>query len=225
MLKALFFDLDGTLCHFQGNFKKIFIDCCSPIFNSHSHTYDLILNHWNEFLSQEGSLTAGIALKKICSELGISLPANYLEIAAHFCQTYANHITPILGVNDMIKTLSERYKLALISNGPMDMQCAAIKSLGIGNFFNTILISGDPAVLFRKPNPLIFQIALDRTETKSCEALMIGDNLKVDIEGAENLGLNTLFIGKNKDPRIRSIEDLPYLMNILETDFNHSIKD
>lgn len=220
MLKAIFFDLDGTLCRFQGDFKEIFIDCCSSIFPSDSFSYDLILDHWNNLLSKEGQLTAGTALQKICSELNIPLPANYLEIATLFCQTYANHIAPVFGVKDMIKTLAERYKLVLISNGPMDMQNTAIEALGIGNFFDYILISGDPSVLYRKPNPLIFQMALDRTGTQSKEALMLGDNLKVDIEGAENLGLNTLFIGKNKDSRIRSTENLLSLINILEQDFN-----
>lgn len=220
MLKAIFFDLDGTLCRFQGDFKKIFIDCCSPIFASHSFSYDLILDHWNKLLSKEGELTAGTALQKICSELDIPLPANYLEKAALFCQMYANHIAPILGVKEMLKTLSGRYKLVLISNGPMDMQNAAIEALGIGNYFDSILISGDPTVLYRKPNPLIFQIALDRSRTQSKEVLMIGDNLKVDIEGAENLGLNTLFIGKNNDSRTRSTENILSLINILEQEFN-----
>lgn len=53
----------------------------------------------------------------------------------------------------MIKTLAERYKLVLISNGPMDMQNTAIEALGIRNFFDYILISGDASVLYRKPNP------------------------------------------------------------------------
>lgn len=220
MLKTLFFDLDGTLCRFQGNFKEIFIECCSPIFTPYSLSYDLILEHWNKLLSQEGQLTAGTALQKICSLLNLPQPRNYLEIAAQFCQKYANNISPILGVKEMIKALSQRYKLVLISNGPMDMQNATIDTLGISRFFTSILISGDPSVLYRKPNPLIFQIALDRTETHCQEALMIGDNLKVDIEGAHNLGLNTLFIGKNTDPHIRSTENILSLINILEQDFN-----
>ncbi len=220
MLKAIFFDLDGTLCRFQGNFKEIFINCCSPIFDSYSFSYDHILDLWNNLLSKEGQLTAGSTIQKICSELDIPLPKNYLETAALFCETYASHVAPIPGVNDMIKTLTERYKLVLISNGPEDMQKAAIESLGITNFFDYILISGDPSVTYRKPNPLIFQMALDKTGTKNKETLMLGDNLKVDIEGATNLGLNTLFIGKNNDVKIKSTENILSLIDILEKDYN-----
>jgi putative hydrolase of the HAD superfamily len=214
-MKAIFFDLDGTLCRFQGDFKKIFIDCLSPIFNSYSFSQELILELWNKHLSKEGQLTSADILRKICYELDIPLPASYLEITSLFCQTYANHIMPIQGVQDMLKTLSERYKLVLISNGPADMQNSAIDAIDIRKYFDFILISGDPTVIYRKPNPLIFQLALDKTGALSNEALMVGDNLKIDIEGAENLGLNTLFIGKNIDPRIKSTESVLSLMNLL----------
>jgi putative hydrolase of the HAD superfamily len=224
MLKAIFFDLDGTLCRFQGNFKEIFIQCCSPIFEPHkSLTYDVILDHWNKTLSKEGELSASIALQKVCSELMIPLPANYPEIADLFCQTYASYIAPIQGIKEMLKALSDQYKLAIISNGPTDMQNAAIDTLGIRSYFETILISGDPKIQYRKPNPLIFQLALDRTKTRSEETLMIGDNIKVDIEGAKDIGLHTLFIGKNEDANVKTIDNILYLRDILERDFGHSM--
>lgn len=220
MLKAIFFDLDGTLCRFHGNFKEIFTRCCSSIFQTHSSlTYDVILNVWNNVLGKEGTLTTSSALQKVCFELNIALSVDYEEPANLLCQTYANHIALINNVNELLQSLSKNYKLVLITNGPVDMQNAVINSLGIRGYFEAILISGDPCIRCRKPNSTIFQLALEATKTCNKEVLMVGDNLKVDIEGAKNLGLHTLFVGKTDDTQIKSIEDINLLLDILKRDF------
>lgn len=220
MLKAIFFDLDGTLCHFHGDFKEIFTNCCSVVFQEYPDlTYDSILSLWNKILSNEGALTASSALKKLCSDLDVCLPDNHPEIAKLLCHTYAKYISPINGTHKLLESLSKNYKLALITNGPMDMQNATIDALDIRNFFEIILISGDPRVGYRKPNPLIFQLALEMTQTQSEDALMVGDNLKTDIFGSQNLGLHTLFVGKPSEIGVKSVDCTLSLSDILERDF------
>lgn len=220
MLKAIFFDLDGTLCHFHGDFNKIFIYCCSAIFQKYPDlTYESILSFWNKILSNEGALTASCALKELCIDLSVCLPDNHHEIARLLCHTYVKHISPVNGIHTLLESLSKNYKLALITNGPLDMQNATIDALNIRNFFDVILISGDPHVRYRKPNPLIFQLALEMTQTRSEEALMVGDNLKADIFGSQNLGLHTLFIGETSEVDVRSVDCILSLTSILERDF------
>src|SRR5207253_374211 len=153
---------------------------------------------------------------KLCTDLSISLPENYPEIARRLCHTYANYISLFNGVHKLLESLSKNYKLALITNGPMDMQNATIDALGIRSFFDVILISGDPHIRFRKPNPLIFQLALEMIQTQRENALMVGDNLKVDIFSSQNLGLHTLFIGKTSEVGIKSIDCILSLTEILE---------
>ena len=43
-----------------------------------------------------------------------------------------------------------------------------------------------------KPEPHLFEIALQRCGVAPCEAVMIGDNPETDIAGAERLGLATV---------------------------------
>lgn len=213
MLKAIFFDLDGTLCHFQGNFKEVFIDSCSSIFQNCDA--DAALNLWSNIISKEGILTACIALEKMCAQLGLIPPGNCREVAKQFCHTYANLILPVAGAKELLQSLSRNYQLVLVTNGPMDMQNAAIDALAIRSYFDSILISGDPDVQFRKPNPLIFQMALNKTRACCNEALMIGDNIKADIEGAKNIGLRALLVGKTDDPNVECIETIQEIESML----------
>lgn len=214
MLKAIFFDLDGTLCRFHGDFKEIFSRACEGICAFDS--YDEIAALWSQLLSQEGALTAASALAKIGQELHVG-EAPYPAMAQLLCESYAQYIAPFEGSKELLATLAQTYQLGLITNGPLDMQNAAIDSLGIRDFFKTIIISGDPSVGFRKPNPLIFQMALQRVGVEGSDALMIGDNVKVDIEGAKSAGLHTLFVGPTNDGSVNP-RDLRSLLDKITMD-------
>ena len=45
---------------------------------------------------------------------------------------------------------------------------------------------------FKKPDPRIFEFALDKAKARATESLMIGDDLEADILGAKNYGLEAL---------------------------------
>ena len=47
----------------------------------------------------------------------------------------------------------------------------------------------------KKPNPKIFNFALDIAKAKSSESIMIGDSLEADIEGAHKIGMDTIHFG------------------------------
>src|ERR1700730_14851891 len=56
----------------------------------------------------------------------------------------------------VLSELKEHYKLALITNGAIDIQRDKINGSNLGGFFDPIIISGE--VGFGKPNPKLFQI-------------------------------------------------------------------
>lgn len=45
----------------------------------------------------------------------------------------------------------------------------------------------------KKPNPRIFNFALDSANANPDESVMIGDSLEADIEGAHNIGMETIY--------------------------------
>ena len=52
---------------------------------------------------------------------------------------------------------------------------------------------------FMKPHPSIFERALDQAGVPAAEAMMIGDSLQADIEGAVALGMRGLLLRRSGD--------------------------
>ena len=72
---------------------------------------------------------------------------------------------------------------------------------------------------YLKPNPKIFEVAMDRIDAGVAECLMIGDNLDTDIAGAKNAGMDFYFFNpENKESEIKEgaqITQLKQLMDLL----------
>ena len=53
----------------------------------------------------------------------------------------------------------------------------------------------------KKPNPIIFELALHTARTVPKRSLMIGDSLEADIQGALNAGMHALHFNSDNGPR------------------------
>ena len=90
-----------------------------------------------------------------------------------------------------IKTLDYlkiKYNLYIITNGFRDVQNQKMKSSKINKYFKKIYDSESVGV--KKPNPDIFNFAIEDSNSLKSESLMVGDSYEADIEGALNVGLN-----------------------------------
>lgn len=80
--------------------------------------------------------------------------------------------------------------LGMVTNGIGQVQRGRIERLGIGGFFDAIVISGEVGTA--KPGKEIFDIAFEALGiTDPSGVLMIGDNLSSDIKGGANAGVDT----------------------------------
>ncbi|HLG77052.1 MAG TPA: HAD family hydrolase [Ktedonobacteraceae bacterium] len=72
-----------------------------------------------------------------------------------------------------------------------------VRQLGLLDYFEPrhMAISADLGI--RKPNAAIFQYALDALNVAPAEAAMVGDSLRADIAGAQNLQLYTIWKPKS----------------------------
>ena len=79
-------------------------------------------------------------------------------------------------------------------------------------YFKTIITSEDAGV--KKPNPIIFEYALNKTNALRNESIMIGDNWEADIMGAKNAGLDVIYCNFNKDTCSSNIKSVSSLNEI-----------
>jgi len=102
----------------------------------------------------------------------------------------------IKGAVALLDYLAPRYSLHIITNGFRKVQARKLESSNIRHFFETITDS--QAVGVKKPDPRIFEHALQVAKAVRSESLMIGDNFEADILGASKLGLKTICFNYHK---------------------------
>jgi putative hydrolase of the HAD superfamily len=116
------------------------------------------------------------------------------------------HIIP--GTTEMLGRVKESFRLGMLTNfthGPAARKI--LEQLGLGPFFDVILISGELG--FRKPSPLVFQKLADRLEIEKEELIYIGDDLEPDIIGAQNAGIQPIWFTFVRD------HEIPFAAGIL----------
>jgi 2-haloacid dehalogenase len=103
------------------------------------------------------------------------------------------------GARDVLDALDAvpGVSLALVTNGPSEVQRARIDRLGIAHYFDAIAISAEVGTA--KPHPAIFEFALGRLGAPArTTAVMVGDSLTSDIQGGRNAGIATCWYNPHR---------------------------
>ncbi|MCK5129908.1 MAG: HAD family hydrolase [Clostridiales bacterium] len=115
-------------------------------------------------------------------------------------------------VKDTLIELNKKYKLGIISDTYPSIKFVLEKA-GILNFFDTITFSCDLGVL--KPNPRMYQHALDNMNLPAHETLFV-DDLVGNLKGASDCGIQTVLIDikkkQNKQNNILTIHKFSDLL-------------
>ncbi len=84
-----------------------------------------------------------------------------------------------------------RFKLGVISNWDLSME-SVIKRLGVHDRFRVLVCSCKAGVA--KPDPRVFEHALDKAGAAPAQAWYIGDQVEYDIAPAKSLGMKTALV-------------------------------
>ncbi|WP_084735205.1 HAD family hydrolase [Actinophytocola xinjiangensis] len=113
-------------------------------------------------------------------------------------------------------------KLAAVTNASGAHQRTKLERLGIGRFFDTVLIAGELGAA--KPDPVIFHTACSRMDVDPDQTLHVGDLLEADALGARDAGLHGVWLNRSLDDArpatgIAMIETLADLPELLVTEY------
>ena len=141
------------------------------------------------------------------------------ELSAAFQQHRRSNHAPFPDMYDVLTELSRGHSLAMVTNGVPDIQWCKIKALGIEKYFEAIVISGELGI--GKPDPRIFTHTLEQLHSTPDRAVMVGNSLGRDVQGAKNAGIRSIWL-KTDDPEpatavspdheITSLMELPRLL-------------
>lgn len=115
----------------------------------------------------------------------------------------------------VVKYMASKYPLTIISNGFKEVQYYKFEHSGLAKYFTHTLISEEVGI--NKPQPGIFEIALEHNGVTAEEALMIGDSYSSDIAGAKAAGIDQLWIheGETEETATYIVPSLTDIMEIL----------
>ena len=122
-------------------------------------------------------------------------PAEWNDFGLH---RLAENPVLLPGAEKLCYKLSQRYVLALVTNGVAFVQRQRLKSSPLERFFaDRVYISGEMGC--RKPEKIFFEKALKDlgAERQSGKVLVIGDSLSSDIRGAFNARLDSLWFDRS----------------------------
>lgn len=104
---------------------------------------------------------------------------------------------------EILAYLRPHYGLHIISNGFNESQFKKMEASGLTPFFDLIVTSETTG--HKKPDPRIFQFAMDQLRTVHTDCMMIGDNPNSDILGAIRAQIDNVYF----DPHFKGIDHTP----------------
>jgi putative hydrolase of the HAD superfamily len=217
----VFFDLDHTLWDFDKNsglaFKRVFKKHQIAIkIHDFLKVYEPInLEYWRLFRNEKVSkqkLRRGRLIDTF-AKLNVTFPLADIDAMAN---SYIdelpvdNHLFE--GTHEILSYLSNKYKLHIITNGFEEVQQKKLVNSDIKKYFKTTTTSEEAGV--KKPNPLIFNLALKKAKTTASKSIMIGDSLEADILGAKEIGMNFLHFNEKNNTFVDEIDRIVKLEEI-----------
>ena len=224
----LFFDLDHTLWDYETNARKVLMDLYlhfelgQVIRHGHERFLEIYFKTndglWHDY--NQGRITKedirNERFKLVLKNCGGSDHSQALEMSDYFLDHCPRQSVVMPETKMTLNYLASKYRMSIITNGFDDVQEIKLKASGLNGYFEQVFTPETIGV--KKPSPEIFEHALEVLGVTKEASLMIGDNPKTDILGAQNAGITPLLY--NPTGRIKSeceleIKSLSELMTLL----------
>jgi putative hydrolase of the HAD superfamily len=191
MIKAVLFDLDGTLLN-RDESVKLFInrqyDRLSSLLNYIAK--DKYVTRFIE-LDSRGYVWKDRVYQQLVDEFKIT-EITWEELLQDYISEFKNNCVPFPNLIKMLKELKNSdLLLGMITNGKGQFQMDNIKALGIEEYFEVILVSEWEGM--KKPDPQLFIKALEQLHVLPHESVFMGDHPENDVKGAKNIGMKGIW--------------------------------
>lgn len=199
-IKALIFDLDDTLWPL----RPLILQAETTLYTwlveqvpaiAEHHTVDSLRERRMALIPNDPRFSFDLwalrhtALVQVLEEFAgdRSLADSGMQVFAHA----RNQVEMFEEVPRVLELLGQDYSLATISNGFADLQ-----AIGLASHFKFSLAAHEFGCA--KPDPRIFQAALERLQLPAHEVMYVGDDLRLDVAGAQAVGMRAAWMNRYK---------------------------
>ncbi len=186
-LRAVFFDLDDTLCDTIGTRaerarRAVALLCAAQPDADAESLFERAMEPVQERTVR--------GIPGLLEELSLTdTPEGRQALAIWFFDGCADLLRPLEAVRETVVELAGRYVLGVITNGDAGLQRAKFDQMGFD--IHHLVISGECG--YEKPDPRIFWRATAGAGVQPAEAVFVGDRLDVDIAGAKAAGMRAVW--------------------------------
>ena len=223
-INTVLFDMDGTLCRYEKGFTTTFVEMLeeeedltlsfdtSKLEDAYEERFVVAMNQVKDQSDRAKFITE--AIKNGREGKNGHNEEQLLSFAEKFAATRRSQLTLYDKAEAVVQNLRENFNLGLLTNGPSGIQWGKIDILGIEEWFEEIIVSGDYGVA--KPDPKIFNIALEKLGAEKNNSVYIGNSLKHDITGADRAGITSIWIDRGEEYESEWETDPDYTIKNLE---------
>ncbi|GAA5314875.1 MAG: HAD family hydrolase [Candidatus Pelagadaptatus aseana] len=212
MLKALFLDMDETLCDTQGanrKAKQLFAEAVRREFGQNVNGAAVadayvsgIYREWDDQqkarylpLAQrsEGAFRVQL-IRDLLSAQGVhEVTAEQAQsLQDGFDKDRLDHFDFYPGIAEFLAEARKLFTLVVITNGPEFSQVPKVRAVNLAAHVDHIIIGGQEPE--EKPHKSIFEKAMKLANCEAHEAIHVGDSLAADIAGAHNSNITSVWI-------------------------------
>lgn len=120
-------------------------------------------------------------------------------VARAYREAVEDALVPVPGAAELVTDLRDRYRVGLLTDGPIRAQRGKLETLGWTNLFDAVVVTG--ALSAAKPDRRAFDAVLDALDVSPSEAVYVGDNPDADVRGASDAGLFAVqVLGDDSEP-------------------------
>jgi HAD superfamily hydrolase (TIGR01662 family) len=217
--RAVFFDVDFTLIYPGPTFQGVgYRDFCAR------HGVDVNAAAFDDAVAAASSLLAPTGdvydpeifiqyTSRIIEHMGGAGPGVDRAAREIYDEWSAcHHFELYEDVPDVLRTIhAAGIKIGLISNTQRSLT-AFQAHFALEGLFEVAISSFDHG--YMKPHPSIFESALRQVGARPHEAVMVGDSLAHDIEGARRLGMRAVLVARSG--RAECPDDVPVIRSLRE---------
>jgi len=204
-IRAVLFDVDGTLFDrslAQRKVLEIVVQQFPHIFGAFELERVAKAFTESDRITTEdfeaGAPSEGLRLKR--SQLFLQLLDIREDLADAITEVYVRDYPTVdasmAGAVPLVKELSRRFIVGVVSNGLPDVQYRKLEAMGLGEVFSCIVLSEEIGI--RKPDPGIFHHAASLLRMQPSECLYVGDSYASDVVGSKNSGMLACWLNREQ---------------------------
>jgi len=208
-INGIFFDLYGTLLVY-GNMDAAWSDWlnalhaqlklrgCTGSIDSLAKSCDQFFGKSEPTPRQHNLTVFEQRIQNLCFDLELNITAEDITVIANkIANAWQQHMLLDPETHHVLHTLHGSKKLALVSNFDHPPHVHSVLSkLGLTPYFDSVVISAEVGV--KKPDPRIFDAALEQTGIKPEEVIYVGDT-EDDTKAARAAGIVPILIQRDTE--------------------------